>query len=153
VQLKFIALIVTILGILLIWLPSLPLSLSKLPIILPLSLKLFTLKHFIPSIWFLTPLSSQKILFFPIKLTHNLIKSIDQGWVEILGGKGIFILSSSTSLKLQHLQFNLLTSHILISLFILIPISMILFYLSSLYLKYYTEAVKKTLNPWIVIVV
>lgn len=35
------------------------------------------------TIWFLTPLSTQFSIKFPIWSAHNFIKSIDQGWLEI----------------------------------------------------------------------
>nr|BDQ43909.1 NADH dehydrogenase subunit 5 [Metaphire sieboldi] len=43
--------------------------------------------------WFLVPLSSQYTLKLPMFTSHNYLKSLDQSWLEILGGQGV----SSTS--------------------------------------------------------
>jgi len=44
-------------------------------------------------IWFIVPLSTQFTISLPFILTHNLIKSIDQGWFEYSSGQGINKLS------------------------------------------------------------
>jgi NADH-ubiquinone oxidoreductase chain 5 len=43
-------------------------------------------------IWFLVPISTQFIFKLPIYVTHNSIKSIDQGWLETTSGQGSFNL-------------------------------------------------------------
>jgi NADH-ubiquinone oxidoreductase chain 5 len=55
------------------------------------------------TIWYLTPLSSQFIIKAPLVSSHHLIKSIDQGWLEVMSGQGthsqvIFINNSLISL-------------------------------------------------------
>lgn len=45
-------------------------------------------------IWFLVPLSSQFIIKFPLSSAHHYIKTIDQGWLEIRSGQGIFLTST-----------------------------------------------------------
>nr|YP_009244918.1 NADH dehydrogenase subunit 5 [Amynthas triastriatus]AMO27042.1 NADH dehydrogenase subunit 5 [Amynthas triastriatus] len=39
--------------------------------------------------WFLVPLSSQFTMKVPMYISHNYLKSLDQSWLEILGGQGI----------------------------------------------------------------
>jgi hypothetical protein len=41
-------------------------------------------------IWYLVPLSSQFTMKLPLFTAHQYIKSIDQGWVELLRGQGVF---------------------------------------------------------------
>ena len=132
---KLFPLFVTILGLILTWINSSSLPLTQMnsssnTVTFSLNTKI---PHTIITIWFLTPLTSQKILFTPTLITHLLIKSVDQGWIETLGGKGTLILSSSMTRKIQHFQSNLLTSHLLLSALAFIPLILIFFYLSSLH--------------------
>lgn len=52
------------------------------------------------TIWFLVPLSTQFILTEPIKIGHNYLKIVDQGWFEKIRGQGIIanIITSSASI-------------------------------------------------------
>nr|YP_009020904.1 NADH dehydrogenase subunit 5 [Metaphire vulgaris]AHM23786.1 NADH dehydrogenase subunit 5 [Metaphire vulgaris] len=49
--------------------------------------------------WFLVPLSSQFTMSTPMYISHNYLKSLDQSWLELLGGQGIakssFMMSNS----------------------------------------------------------
>nr|BDQ43974.1 NADH dehydrogenase subunit 5 [Pheretima okutamaensis] len=49
--------------------------------------------------WFLVPLSSQFTMKTPMYISHNYLKSLDQSWLEILGGQGVmssgFMMSNS----------------------------------------------------------
>nr|BDQ44351.1 NADH dehydrogenase subunit 5 [Amynthas vittatus] len=49
--------------------------------------------------WFLVPLSSQFTMKMPMYISHNYLKSLDQSWLEILGGQGVvkssFMMSNS----------------------------------------------------------
>nr|QGZ09979.1 NADH dehydrogenase subunit 5 [Eisenia nordenskioldi pallida] len=47
--------------------------------------------------WFMVPLSSQFMLKFPMYMSHNYLKLLDQAWLEILGGQGFNNLSARTS--------------------------------------------------------
>nr|YP_010852306.1 NADH dehydrogenase subunit 5 [Desmaulus extinctorium]WGH72838.1 NADH dehydrogenase subunit 5 [Desmaulus extinctorium] len=51
---------------------------------------------FLASMWFLVPLSSQPITKFYVIMGNNMMKSIDLGWMEILGGQGV-----NSSIKLM----------------------------------------------------
>ena len=94
-------------------------------------------KFFFSTIWFLAPLSSQPLTKFSMLLGTNLIKSVDQGWLEILGGQGtlhlVFTISKQNS-KIQIKSFNFF---IFLSLFFLVFILFANFcvYSSSLYFK------------------
>lgn len=48
-------------------------------------------------IWFIVPLSTQFTIKFPFFITHNLIKSIDQGWLEQTSNQGINKLITNIS--------------------------------------------------------
>nr|BDQ43766.1 NADH dehydrogenase subunit 5 [Duplodicodrilus acinctus] len=53
--------------------------------------------------WFLVPLSSQYTMKMPMFISHNYLKSLDQSWLEILGGQGTAsssFLASNTMMKL-----------------------------------------------------
>nr|QGW36201.1 NADH dehydrogenase subunit 5 [Monodonta labio] len=60
--------------------------------------------------WFLAPLSTQPMILGPLMSGRSLFKSLDQGWLELLGGQGVFMLSSSGSSKSQVFQSKLLSS-------------------------------------------
>nr|BDQ43740.1 NADH dehydrogenase subunit 5 [Duplodicodrilus acinctus] len=53
--------------------------------------------------WFLVPLSSQYTMKMPMFISHNYLKSLDQSWLEILGGQGVTsssFLASNTMMKM-----------------------------------------------------
>ena len=82
-------------------------------------------------IWFLTQISTQKFIKFPIHIAHQITKSLDHGWTEILGGQGV--LNSITSLSVSSVKpyRNIFSSHLFISI---IPLTILffLFFLGSL---------------------
>lgn len=63
-------------------------------------------KFFFSTMWFLAPISAQPLTKISIVLGTELIKSIDQGWLEILGGQGTIITVSKTALVNQKLQMK-----------------------------------------------
>lgn len=79
-------------------------------------------KFFFTTIWFLAPISSQPITKISILLGTNIIKSIDQGWLEILGGQGSFIIVKTAIYKNQNIQIKSFNLFIIIILFALIII-------------------------------
>nr|YP_010400291.1 NADH dehydrogenase subunit 5 [Purpura persica]UQS75990.1 NADH dehydrogenase subunit 5 [Purpura persica] len=82
-------------------------------------------KFFFSTMWFLAPISAQPATKFSMKLGTNMMKSIDMGWLEILGGQGSFTVSSNMSTLNQKLQiktFNFFIVLMLMSLIILIQI-------------------------------
>lgn len=66
------------------------------------------------SMWFLTPLSSQKMLSGSFWLGHNYYKVLDQGWEEILGGQGVLLLRRRMSSFYQIIQGNIYSFHLFI---------------------------------------
>lgn len=65
--------------------------------------------------WFLTPLSSQKILINSFWLGHNYYKVLDQGWEEVLGGQGVLLARGRLSSFYQVIQGNIISVHLFIS--------------------------------------
>nr|QIE11981.1 NADH dehydrogenase subunit 5 [Neverita sp. HL-2020] len=81
-------------------------------------------KFFFTTMWFLAPISAQPLTHFSMSLGTNLMKSIDQGWLEILGGQGTLMTLSNLSKQNQALQmksFNFFISFMILAvLFILL---------------------------------
>nr|YP_009144475.1 NADH dehydrogenase subunit 5 [Metaphire californica]AKJ52261.1 NADH dehydrogenase subunit 5 [Metaphire californica]BDQ43532.1 NADH dehydrogenase subunit 5 [Metaphire californica] len=53
--------------------------------------------------WFLVPLSSQFTMKMPMYVSHNYLKSLDQSWLELLGGQGMVsssFLASNSMMKM-----------------------------------------------------
>lgn len=71
-------------------------------------------------IWFLVPVIRQGILKSPIKIAHKLLRSIDQGWVEIYGAQGLFKSSSYLSSNKEKWMASITTSHLSLSFLFLI---------------------------------
>lgn len=82
-------------------------------------------------IWFLVPLSSQFTIKTPIYISHNYLKSLDQSWLELLGGQGIaksrFMISNSIISI-----FNTKPVNYLVISSILVLLTITLLYLGSL---------------------
>nr|YP_010891524.1 NADH dehydrogenase subunit 5 [Alviniconcha adamantis]WJK73047.1 NADH dehydrogenase subunit 5 [Alviniconcha adamantis] len=76
-------------------------------------------KFFFSTMWFLAPLSSQPLTKFSMLLGTNLMKSVDQGWLEILGGQGTFYLVSALSKQNSKVQIKSFNFFIFLSLFFL----------------------------------
>nr|AMO27003.1 NADH dehydrogenase subunit 5 [Amynthas sp. 3 LZ-2016] len=53
--------------------------------------------HALCLMWFLVPLSSQFTMKLPMYISHNYLKSLDQSWLEALGGQGLTKSSFITS--------------------------------------------------------
>uniref|UniRef100_UPI0030E0AEAD NADH dehydrogenase subunit 5 n=1 Tax=Glyphohesione klatti TaxID=3053539 RepID=UPI0030E0AEAD len=62
--------------------------------------------------WFITPLSTQPMIKPPLLLSHKLLKSIDQGWLEFLGPQGLMLSFKSMNKHLQYIQSNLITTQL-----------------------------------------
>lgn len=87
--------------------------------------KINKIKFFLSTIWFLAPLSAQPLTKISITLGTNLIKSIDQGWLEILGGQGAFQASRNISVKNQLVQLKFFNFFILSIIYFLVILLMI----------------------------
>lgn len=82
-------------------------------------------------IWFLTPLSTQWIIIYPIKIRHNFIKILDQSWVETWVSYRGHKTATSASNFPQILQRNTINTYILLR-FIIIPFYFLIIYSDSL---------------------
>nr|YP_010547136.1 NADH dehydrogenase subunit 5 [Maoricolpus roseus]UYK51650.1 NADH dehydrogenase subunit 5 [Maoricolpus roseus] len=85
-------------------------------------------KIFFNTMWLLTPLSSQPLTKFSMLLGTKMMKSVDQGWLEIAGGQGTFKVISEASKKSQDLQTSLFT--FLVLMFLIGSMSIFLFMFS-----------------------
>ena len=108
--------------------PILPLNIKLFPLFItiigsilaykisssPLSINyIFPIIHFFNiSIWFLHPNISQGVIFYPLKLSHFLLKSIDIGWLEYFGSKGIIYNLNNLSTKIIFMNKNRQTIHL-----------------------------------------
>jgi NADH-ubiquinone oxidoreductase chain 5 len=87
------------------------------------------------TMWFLVPLSSQFIIKQPIYIAHNYLKSLDQSWLEMLGGQGARNYSSYVSNNIIK-SFNTTPVNFLLMSAILTMLAIIYLYLGSLYKTY-----------------
>nr|ASU96554.1 NADH dehydrogenase subunit 5 [Korotnewia korotnewi] len=74
-------------------------------------------KFFLATKWFLAPISLQPLTKSSMDRSTNMMKSIDQGWLEILGGQGSFKPTSKQITKNDQFQIkttNLITFNIFI---------------------------------------
>ena len=100
---KNMTIVVTVMGVLLsmsLW--------GKVVIINNIKVSIF--KYFNNLMWFLVPLSTQPVIKFPLYLGFSIYKSIDQGWLEIIGGQGAIILSRKITEINQKVQSNLIST-------------------------------------------
>nr|YP_010400330.1 NADH dehydrogenase subunit 5 [Indothais sacellum]UQS76029.1 NADH dehydrogenase subunit 5 [Indothais sacellum] len=77
-------------------------------------------KFFFSTMWFLAPISAQPMTKFSMLLGTNMMKSIDMGWLEILGGQGSAFVSSNLSSSNQKIQIKTFNFFIALMLFALI---------------------------------
>lgn len=83
-------------------------------------------------IWFLTPLSTQWIIKYPLNMSHKILIILDQSWVEGVVSQSGHKLSTISSNFTQTLQKNTINTYIFLSLLTL-PIYLIIFtYFDSL---------------------
>jgi len=71
-------------------------------------------------IWFLVPLSSQFIIKAPLYTAHHYIKTMDQGWLELLAGQGSFTSSANLSNTIINITPKQPTTYLTISSILLI---------------------------------
>nr|YP_010400304.1 NADH dehydrogenase subunit 5 [Purpura bufo]UQS76003.1 NADH dehydrogenase subunit 5 [Purpura bufo] len=88
-------------------------------------LKMNKIKFFFSTMWFLAPISAQPMTKFSMHLGTSMMKSVDMGWLEILGGQGSAFVTSNFSTMNQKLQiktFNFFIALMLFALIVLIQI-------------------------------
>lgn len=89
------------------------------------------LVYFTGSMWLLPFLTS--IIFIPsLKIGGTVIKYVDQGWVEFLGGQGVFNKTSFISTRVDFINLLNLKFYLFRFFIILIILIFIVFYLNSL---------------------
>nr|YP_009307985.1 NADH dehydrogenase subunit 5 [Menathais tuberosa]AOS50494.1 NADH dehydrogenase subunit 5 [Menathais tuberosa] len=89
------------------------------------NLRMNKVKFFFSTMWFLAPISAQPVTKFSMLLGTNMMKSVDMGWLEVMGGQGAVLVASSLSSSNQALQiktFNFFIILMLFSLMILIQL-------------------------------
>jgi hypothetical protein len=89
-------------------------------------------KIFFTTIWFLAPISSQPLTISSIIIGTKLIKSTDQGWLEILGGQGALILVTKGLSINQKFQIKSFNFFIFITLFFVLLFLLFIIYFNSL---------------------
>nr|YP_010546410.1 NADH dehydrogenase subunit 5 [Nerita reticulata]UYI29926.1 NADH dehydrogenase subunit 5 [Nerita reticulata] len=75
------------------------------------------MNSFFSTMWFLSMITTQPNMIKPLMWAKTMTKSIDQGWLEILGGKGTLNLATKTSMMTQILQAKHINTMISIMLF------------------------------------
>lgn len=98
-------------------------------------------------IWFLTPISSQGTIKIPISLAHQFSKSLDQGWSETLGARGLQVSLSHNSGTNQLWQRRAASTHLGLSLLLVVPLIVMILCLDSLNLKHSTEDASMVIQP------
>nr|BDQ43506.1 NADH dehydrogenase subunit 5 [Metaphire sieboldi] len=89
---KVMPMVMVVLGLLMAW------SMNTYKVKYPPMMVLVPMMHHASCLmWFLVPLSSQYTLKLPMFTSHNYLKSLDQSWLEILGGQGVASTSFTIS--------------------------------------------------------
>lgn len=99
-------------------------------------LKLYNKVVFMGSMWFIPYLSTFGVREKPLMIGNNLIKRIDQGWREYIGGQGIYRSLLKLSQINQWVQNNDLKVYLITFIFWIIFIIIFIFIcLGSLYIR------------------
>nr|YP_009144488.1 NADH dehydrogenase subunit 5 [Amynthas gracilis]AKJ52274.1 NADH dehydrogenase subunit 5 [Amynthas gracilis] len=97
-SMKMMPMIMVILGLLAAW------SMNTQQVKQAPSMMLIPMTHYASCLmWFLVPLSSQFTMKSPMYISHHYLKSLDQSWLEILGGQGVTsssFLASNSMMKM-----------------------------------------------------
>jgi len=83
----------------------------------------FLTGSFSVSIWYLVYLSTQYIIFFPLKLRFKFLYLLDRGWNEVFGGKGARLLLIKSSSFVTSWQTSVYIIYITIIIFSFIFLS------------------------------
>lgn len=86
----------------------------EIPLLKSINQSKFT--HFNSSMWFLASFSSQPLISSPLQIGHKYQKSLDQGWLEIIGGQGSFKSFINLTKMNQLFQYKFLTTLLTLSL-------------------------------------
>nr|UFZ13431.1 NADH dehydrogenase subunit 5 [Protochauliodes humeralis] len=77
------------------------------------SLRLYSVINFLGSMWFMPILSTKFVSYYFLKLGFSIIKNLDHGWSEMIGGQGIYQMLKNTSSLNQIFQMNNLKIYLL----------------------------------------
>nr|YP_009131469.1 NADH dehydrogenase subunit 5 [Oasisia alvinae]AIL54829.1 NADH dehydrogenase subunit 5 [Oasisia alvinae] len=116
---KILTPIVIMMGLMMAWLFSSP-NLTPMFIKTPLTL------HSSSSMWFLVHLSTQNVIASPLKSSHLLSLTSENGWLELSTSQGTLLTLTSISSKIQLIQSKMFNKLLLISIFTTIPLVMFL---------------------------
>nr|QTC08208.1 NADH dehydrogenase subunit 5 [Parachauliodes yanbaru] len=123
ILLKLLALIVSVLG------GFIGYEVSKINLVWDSnSLKSYFYVTYFGSMWFMPVLSTKFVSYMFLKMGYFVIKNMDQGWSEYLGGQGMYKFLSEGSSKSELLQLNSLKIYLL-SFIMWVIILMFLIYL------------------------
>nr|YP_010335519.1 NADH dehydrogenase subunit 5 [Hexagenia rigida]UNH92450.1 NADH dehydrogenase subunit 5 [Hexagenia rigida] len=92
-----------------------------------MSLKFYNKVVFMGSMWFMPYLSTFGVSEKPLMMGNNLIKSMDQGWSEYMGGQGIYSSLLKLSQMNQWVQNNDLKVYLMTFMFWIIFMMMFMF--------------------------
>lgn len=81
------------------------------------SLNYYLFSFFSSSIWFIPPLSTIGVTYYPLTISFNLFKNLDQGWLEFFGIQQTFKLFMRVSTIVQFVHFNNLKIHLTLFVF------------------------------------
>lgn len=90
------------------------------------SLNYYLFSFFSSSIWFIPPLSTIGVTYYPLTISFNLFKNLDQGWLEFFGIQQTFKLFMRVSAIVQFVQFNNLKIHLTLFVFWIIFLMVLL---------------------------
>nr|BBB55921.1 NADH dehydrogenase subunit 5 [Oncomelania hupensis quadrasi] len=85
--------------------------------------KMNKIKFFFTTMWFLAPISAQPLTKLSMMLGTSIMKSVDQGWLEVLGGQGSFktiMTLSNNNQKFQIKSFNFFILTMIFSLLLVL---------------------------------
>lgn len=77
--------------------------------------------------WFLSMISRQPVTKFIMTLGSRIVKVVDGGWIEVIGGQGVHQVSSSLSVRNQLVQVKIFNFLVTLVVFFILFISALLF--------------------------
>nr|YP_010447192.1 NADH dehydrogenase subunit 5 [Tibia fusus]UTM92200.1 NADH dehydrogenase subunit 5 [Tibia fusus] len=83
-------------------------------------------EFFFTTMWFLAPISAQPLTKTSMTLGTSLMKSVDQGWLEIMGGQGSMHMLTTVTQKTQKLQIKSFNFFISLILFFMLALMILL---------------------------
>ena len=92
-------------------------------------------KSFFSTIWFLRMITTQPNIIKPLSWAKTFTKSIDQGWLEVLGGKGTLTVRTSSSTLIQIIQSKHINTILSIMFLTVVSMILLIYYSDSLSLR------------------